>query len=162
MEIYKHLSGVAIDKDQASVLIVDVPDKPGIAGKIMQALADRNIVIDMIMQAFNPQVGVNSITFTVHQSDLKETIAALEELKKALGATQVMSDEDIAKVSIIGAGLAGQPGIAAKIFSIMGEHGINMKMISTSEMKLTIAVSRAQAEQAAQLIHDAFTLAGVN
>lgn len=158
MEIYRTVSGVAIDKDQASVAILNVPDKPGIAGTIMQALAAKNIVIDMIMQAFHPTMGKNSITFTVHQNDLDQTIAALNQIKSELGASEVLSDPDIAKVSLIGAGLAGQPGVAAKVFSILGTNGINIKMIATSEMKLTCVVGQADAEKAAQLIHDTFDL----
>jgi aspartate kinase len=158
MEIVRTVSGVAIDKDQARVAILDIPDQPGVAGKIMQALADKHIVIDMIMQAFHPTSGLSSITFTVHQSDVKDTIATLSELKDKLGASEVLSDPDIAKVSIIGAGLAGQPGIAAIVFSTLGEAGINMKMISTSEMKLTVVVAKGDAEKAAKLIHKAFEL----
>lgn len=158
MEIYRTVSGVAIDKEQARVAIMDVPDQPGIAGKIMQALADKHIVIDMIMQAFHPTMGLNNITFTVHLTDLDQTIESLEQLKEKLGAKEVMADPDIAKVSIVGAGLAGQPGIAARLFTTLGEAGVNIKMISTSEMKLTCVVSRADAENAARLIHKAFEL----
>ena len=156
MEIYRTISGVAIDKDQASVAIMDVPDRPGIAGTIMQALADKNIVIDMIMQAFHPTIGLNNIAFTVNAGDLDQTIQTLQGLKEKLGANDVVADADIAKVSVIGAGLAGQPGIAATLFSVLGSNKINIKMISTSEMKLTCVVARSQAEKAAELIHEAF------
>ncbi|HEY9788622.1 MAG TPA: aspartate kinase [Candidatus Obscuribacterales bacterium] len=158
VEIYRTISGVAIDTDQASVAIMDVPDKPGIAGQVMAALAKKNIVIDMIMQAFHPIVGHNNITFTVHKSDLDQTIAVLEELKSKLAAKDVVADPDCAKVSLIGAGMAGQPGIAAKLFSTLGEANINIKMIATSEMKITCVVAREHAEKAAKLIHDAFEL----
>ncbi len=158
MEIYRTVSGVAVDKEQASVAIVEVPDRPGIAAKIMRAVADQNIVIDMIMQAFHPKSGLNNITFTVARTDLKPTIAVLNQLKDELGATEVEADQDIAKVSLIGAGMVHQPGIAARLFSVLGEAGINIKMIATSEMKLTCVVSRAEADRAAQLIHDAFEL----
>jgi len=158
MEIYRTVSGVAIDKEQARVAIMDVPDRPGIAGKIMQALADNHIVIDMIMQAFHPTMGLNNITFTVHLTDLDQTIESLKQLKEELGAKEVLADPDIAKVSIVGAGLAGQPGIAARLFTTLGQAGVNIKMISTSEMKLTCVVSRADAENAARLIHRAFEL----
>lgn len=158
MEIYRTVSGVAVDRDQASVAIMDVPDQPGIAGKIMQAVADKNIVIDMIMQAFHPKLGLNNITFTVAQTDLDQTIAVLNQIKTELGASEVEADSDIAKVSLIGAGMVHQPGIAARLFTILGEKGINMKMIATSEMKLTCVVSRADADKAAQIIHEAFEL----
>jgi aspartate kinase len=158
MEIYRTVSGVAIDKDQAGVAILNVPDQPGIAGKIMKALADKNIVLDMIMQAFHPELGLNNITFTVHQTDLEQTIAILKSLKSELGAKEVLEDADIAKVSLIGAGMVGQPGIAARLFTILGENNINIKMIATSEMKLTCVVSRNDAEKTAQVIHKAFEL----
>ena len=158
MEIYRTVSGVAVDKDQARVAIMDVPDQPGVAGKIMRALADKNIVTDMIMQAVHPSLGLNNVTFTVHESDVEESVAVLKDLKGKLKAGEVLADADIAKVSLIGAGMVGQPGIAAKFFEILGESGINIKMIATSEMKLTCVVSRSDAQRAAKLIHDAFEL----
>ena len=161
MEIFRTVSGVAIDKDQSCVAILDVPDQPGIAGKITQALADQNIVIDMIMQSFHPSIGLNNITFTVNDADLDQTINSLRFVKEKLGAKDVIADADIAKVSLIGAGMAGQPQIAAKLFAVLGTAGINIKMISSSEMKITCVVSRDQAEAAAKLIHDAFELQGV-
>lgn len=156
VEIYRSISGVAIDKDQACVTIMDVPDKPGIAGQIMQALADNNIVIDMIMQAFHPTAGHNNITFTVHSTDLEQTITILEGIKGDMSAKEVVADPDIAKVSLIGAGLAGQSGIAATVFKAFGTAGINIKMIATSEMKLTCVVSSKDAERAGQIMHSAF------
>lgn len=156
VEIYRSISGVAIDKDQACVSIMDVPDKPGVAGQIMQAMADNNIVIDMIMQAFHPTAGHNNITFTVHRTDLQATIAILEALRTEIAAKEVVSDPDIAKVSLIGAGLAGQSGIAATIFKSFGAAGINIKMIATSEMKLTCVVSAGNADKAGKIMHAAF------
>ncbi|HEY9719676.1 MAG TPA: aspartate kinase [Trichormus sp.] len=161
MEIYRTVSGVAVDKDQASVAIMDVPDQPGIAGEVMQAVADKNIVIDMIMQAFHPTIGLNNITFTVASSDLDQTIDILEHLKTRLKAKQVVADPDIAKVSLIGAGMVGQPGVAAKLFTVLGKNSINIKMIASSEKKLTCVVSRNDAQRAAQLIHDAFELSSI-
>ncbi len=158
MEIYRAVSGIAIDKDQARVAIMDVPDQPGIAGKITSAVAEKNIVIDMIMQAFHPTIGLNNITFTVHQSDLDQTISVLHELKDKLGAKEVLQDSDIAKVSLIGAGMVAQPGIAARLFTVLGESGINIKMIATSEMKLTCVVGKGDAERAAQIMHKTFEL----
>ena len=156
MEIYRSISGVAVDKDQACVTIMGVPDKPGIAGQIMQSLADNNIVIDMIMQAFHQTAGHNNITFTVHSTDLDQTITLLESIKGDLDAASVIADQDIAKVSLIGAGLAGQSGIAATVFKAFGGAGINIKMIATSEMKLTCVVSGKDADKAAKLMHSSF------
>jgi aspartate kinase len=158
VEIYRAVSGVAVDKDQARVAIMDVPDQPGVAGKIARAMADKNIVIDMIMQAVHPSLGLNNVTFTVHETDLDETKKVLQDLKEKLNAGQVLADSDIAKVSLIGAGMVGQPGVAAKFFEVLGQANINIKMIGSSEMKLTCVVSKEQASEAARLIHDAFEL----
>lgn len=158
MEIFRSISGVAVDEDQCSVAIMDVPDQPGIAGKVTQALADQNIAIDMIMQSFHPSVGLNSMTFTVQDADLDQTIKILDELKTQLSAREVQADPDCAKVSLIGAGLCGQPWIPALLFSTLGKNSINIKMISSSEMKITCVVSRMQAQKAAKLIHEAFEL----
>ncbi len=161
MEIFRTVSGVAIDKDQACVAIMDVPDQPGIAARITQALCEENIVIDMIMQSFHPTIGLNNITFTVNDSDLDQTINSLSALKDELRAREVLADPDIAKVSLIGAGLVGQPTIPAKLFGVLGANGINIKMISSSEMKITCVVARQQADRAAALIHQAFELDAV-
>jgi aspartate kinase len=158
LEIYRTVSGVAIDREQVRCSIMDVPDVPGTAGKIMRALADKNIVIDMIMQAVHPSQGLNNVTFTVHESELDETIMTLHELKGKLSTGEVLFDNDIAKVSLIGASMVGQPGIAATLFEALGQEKINIKMITTSEMKLTCVVGRADALKAASLIHDAFGL----
>jgi aspartate kinase len=158
VEIYRTVSGVAVDKDTVRVSIMDVPDVPGIAGKIMRALADRNIVIDMIMQAVHPSIGLNNVTFTVNDSELEETLRVVESLKSKLKTGEVLYDKDIAKVSLIGASMVGQPGIAATLFESLGAANINIKMIATSEMKLTCVVSRDDAQRAAQIIHDAFEL----
>ena len=158
MELFRTISGVAVDEDQASVAIMDVPDQPGIAGKITQALADHNIAMDMIMQSFHPTIGHNSIAFTVNDADLDQTIKLLNGLKEELGAKEVVADPDSAKVSLIGAGLTGQPWIAARLFSTLGSNSINIKMIASTEMKITCVVARSQAQKAAKLIHEAFEL----
>lgn len=158
VEIYRSVSGVVVDEDQASVAIMDVPDQPGIAGKVTSALAEKSIAIDMIVQSFHPSIGLNSIAFTVHESDLKETIEVLEAIKTKIGAKSVAADAKCAKVSIIGAALAGQPKVAATLFSVLGEAKVNIKMISSSEMKISCIVDRAEAVKAAQLLHDAFEL----
>lgn len=158
VEIYRTVSGVAVDKNQASVAIMEVPDEPGIAGKILRSVSERNIVIDMIMQAFHASTGLNNITFTVHESDLAETIEVLTQLKTDIGASAVQADADIAKVSLIGANMVAQPGIAAQAFEVLGKAKINIKMIAASEMKLTCVVARQEADKAALLLHEAFEL----
>ena len=158
MELFRAISGVAVDEDQCSVAIMDVPDTPGIAGKITQALADENISMDMIMQSVHPTAGVNSMIFTVSDSDIDQTIKTLDAIRSQINAKEVLSDPDCAKVSLVGQGLCGQPWIPALLFNTLGKNGINIKMISSSEMKITCVVSRLKAQQAAKLLHDAFEL----
>ncbi len=158
MEIYRNVSGVTLDQDQASIAIIDIPDKAGVAGVIMTALAKRNIVADMIVQTGNSNSGLSTITLTINTADLLQTLSILEELKGQLGAKQIISDPDIAKVSLIGTGLTTQPEIAATLFTVLGKNHINIKMISKGERKLTCVLSRHDAEKAARLIHDAFEL----
>lgn len=162
MEIYRTVSGVAIDKDQARVAILEIPDQPGVAAQVMKALADKNVVIDMIVQSYHPADGLSTMAFTVNATDLDTTVSALNSIKDKLGAKEVLADPDIAKVSIIGAGMQSQPGVAAKMFSTLGAHGINIKMISTSEMTITCVVDKNSADKAAAYIHEAFELHNIN
>jgi aspartate kinase len=158
MEIYRAVSGVTVDRDQARLAILKVPDRPGIAGDIFGALAQRRVGVDMIIQAFHEGGLVNDITFTVKRSDLNTARAALEEAASRTGAEGVLADEDVAKVSIVGAGLMDQPDVAARMFSALGGAGINIKMISTSEIRISCAVSDKDAERAVRIVHDLFHL----
>jgi aspartate kinase len=158
MEIYRAVSGVTVDRDQARLAILKVPDRPGIAGEIFGALAQRRVGVDMIIQAFHEGGLVNDITFTVKRSDLNTARAALEEAASRTGAEGVLADEDVAKVSIVGAGLMDQPDVAARMFSALGGAGINIKMISTSEIRISCAVSDKEAERAVRIVHDLFHL----
>ena len=158
MEIYRAVSGVTVDRDQARLAILKVPDRPGIAGEIFGALAERRVGVDMIIQAFHEGGLVNDITFTVKRSDLNTARAALEEAASRTGAEGVLADEDVAKVSIVGAGLMDQPDVAARMFSALGGAGINIKMISTSEIRISCAVSDKDAERAVRIVHDLFHL----
>jgi aspartate kinase len=159
MEIGRAVSGVTIDRDQARLVILKVPDRPGIAGEIFGALAERGVNVDMIIQAFHEASVVNDITFTVKRSDLAAARAALDHVARNIGAEGVLADEDAAKVSIVGAGLMDQPDVAARMFSALGQAGINIKMISTSEIRISCVVSDQDAERAVRLVHDLFHLA---
>ena len=158
MEIYRPVSGVTLDRDQARLAILKVPARPGVAGEIFSALADRRVSVDMIIQAFHEDRSVNDITFTVKRGDLNTARAALEEAAARTGAEGVLADEDVAKVSIVGAGLMDQPDVAARMFSTLGEAGINIKMISTSEIRISCIVSDQDAGRAVRLVHDLFHL----
>lgn len=158
MEIYRQVSGVTLDRDQARLAILKVPDRPGVAGEIFGALAERRVSVDMIIQAFHEGGSVNDITFTVKRSDLASARAALEKAASRTGAEGVLADEDVAKVSIVGAGLMDQPDVAARMFSALGKAGINIKMISTSEIRISCAISDKDAERAVRVVHDLFHL----
>jgi len=158
MEIYRPVSGVTIDRDQARLAILKVPDRPGIAGEIFGALARHGVSVDMIIQAFHEDRSVNDITFTVKRSDLATARKALEEAASETGAESVLADEDVAKLSVVGAGLMDQPDIAARMFSALGRAGINIKMISTSEIRISCAISDNEAERAVKVVHDLFQL----
>jgi aspartate kinase len=158
MEIYRPVSGVTVDRDQARLAILKVPDRPGIAGEIFGALAEHRVSADMIIQAFHEDRSVNDITFTVKRSDLETARKALAEAAERTGAEAILADEDVAKVSIVGAGLMDQPDIAARMFAALGRAGINIKMISTSEIRISCAISDKDGESAVRIVHDLFQL----
>ena len=160
MEIYKPVAGVAADLSQARIVVCDVPDKPGVAAKLFSKLAKENISVDMIIQSYARKVSnTNDIAFTVDASDLPKTVEALEALKAEIGATgDVQVDENIAKVSIVGAGMIDRPGVASTMFETLAEQGINIRMISTSEIKISCLVDKDQAQRAVRALHTVFKL----
>ena len=160
MEIYKPVAGVAADLSQARIVVCDVPDKPGVAAKLFSKLAKENISVDMIIQSYARKISnTNDIAFTVDTADLNKTIEALEALRGEIGATgSIQVDENIAKVSIVGAGMIDRPGIASTMFETLGELGINIRMISTSEIKISCLVDKDQAQRAVKALHKVFEL----
>ena len=158
MEIYRPVSGVTVDRNQARLAILKVPDRPGVAGEVFGALARNQISVDMIIQAFHEDRSVNDITFTIKRDDLTAARAALEEVSAIIGAEAVLADEDVAKLSVVGASLMDQPDIAARMFSALGKAGINIKMISTSEIRISCAISDRDAQRAVKVVHDLFHL----
>ena len=159
MEIYKPVTGVAADSSQARIVICDVPDKPGVSAKIFSALAEQNISVDMIIQSYARQSNsTNDIAFTVSLDDVDKTMAILEPIAKELEASNVHVNDNIAKVSIVGAGMVDRPGIAAEMFQSLASAGINIKMISTSEIKISCLVDKDDAKAAIKHLHDAFQL----
>lgn len=158
MEIYRPVSGVTADRDQAQLAILKLPDKPGVAAEVFGALARHRINVDMIVQAFHEDRSVNDIAFTIKRNDLAAARAALEEVSARVGAEAVLADEEVAKVSIIGASLMDQPDTAARMFAALGKAGINIKMISTSEIRISCVVNDKDAERAVKVVHDLFHL----
>jgi aspartate kinase len=149
--------GVTHDLNVAKVAVLGVPDRPGIAFKVFSALADANIDVDMIVQSIrNSDKKINDIVFTVTKSDAAQTRDIMDKTVKDLGVLGVIVEEDVAKVSIVGAGMLGNPGIAAKMFGALAGAGINIEVISTSEISLSCLVRAERAKDAVNAIHGMF------
>ena len=159
MEIYKPVAGVAADLSQARIVVCDVPDVPGQVARIFSKLAEDNISVDMIIQSYARKIShTNDIAFTIDAADTDKTMAALDSLKKELACGEIQLNKDIAKVSIVGAGMIDRPGIASTMFETLAEQGINIKMISTSEIKISCLVEKEDAKKAVKALHDVFGL----
>lgn len=153
------IRGVSLERDQAKVRVGNVPDQPGFASRIFRAIADAGIIIDMIVQNTSED-GVTDISFTLHKNELvkaKHALAAAVE-GFAAGDTRVTSEEGVAKVSVVGIGMRSHSGVAADMFTALAEAQINIKMISTSEIKTAVIVAEADVENASRVVHDAFGL----
>jgi aspartate kinase len=153
------IRGVALDKSQAKVTIAGVPDRPGIAAKIFKAVADLNINIDVIVQNVSTE-GITDISFTVADTDAARAARALQPIVREIGAREVTHTTDIAKLSVVGIGMRSHPGVAAKMFHALAEHNVNIQMISTSEIKISVIIELKDAEKALRAVHDAFGLGG--
>ena len=159
IEYVKHVRGVVADKSQVRVVFSCVPDTPGIAAKLFRRLTEENISVDMILQSYaRRQNKSNDITFTLSEEDYKRAGDVLWKIREEIGAIEVHINEDIAKVSIVGAGMADQSGIAATMFEAIAGIGVNIKMIATSEIKISCLVSRGEADRCVQAICKAFDL----
>ena len=151
------IRGVAVDKKQAKVTVAHVPDKPGMASRIFRAVADANINVDVIVQNVS-EAGSTDITFTVGTDDLRKSLVALEKIAREVGASGVTAQDNIAKVSIIGVGMKSHPGIAAEMFESLAANHINIGMISTSEIKISVVIDLKDADKAAGVLHEKFEL----
>lgn len=152
------VSGVTYNKDEAKISVFRVPDKPGIASRIFSPLSHANITVDMIIQNISSD-GYTDLTFTVPKADFKKAIKIVEETAKEVGASSVKGDENISKVSIVGVGMRSHSGIASKMFQTLSQEGINIQMISTSEIKVSCVVEAKYTELAVRVLHEAFDLA---
>ncbi len=152
------VSGVAYDKNQSKITVVAVHDRPGIAAKLFNAIADANIIVDMIVQNVSSDGKATDISFTVPKTDSKKTLKITKGIVAELGAKGVNLREDIAKVSIVGVGMRTHSGVAAKMFGTLAKHGINIMMISTSEIKVSCVIDAKYTELAVRVLHDAFDL----
>jgi aspartate kinase len=151
------ISGIAFSRDEAKLTVVGVPDKPGIAYKILEPVSEANIEVDMIIQNVGAD-GCTDFTFTVHRNDFKKALTIVQETAKNLGAQEVQGDETIAKISLVGVGMRSHAGIASKMFGALAQEGINMLMISTSEIKVSVVVAEKYLELGVRVLHSAFEL----
>ena len=151
------ITGVAADKNTARVSVIGIEDKPGTAFKIFNLLARHNINVDIILQSVGRE-GTKDISFTVSQDDLKETLEVLEARKEALTIQEITHNEKVAKISIVGAGMLSNPGVAATMFEALCNSNININMISTSEIRITVLIDEKDADKALIAVHDGFGL----
>ena len=151
------VSGIACDVNLAKMAIIGVPDKPGIAAQVFTRIADAGINVDLIVQSIRKEQE-NDILFTVNKDDLPKTLSLLKAASDLIGAKEIYYDENVAKISIIGAGMANSPGVAAVMFKALAEKEINIEIISTSEIKVSCLIKKDKINLAAETVHDAFML----
>ena len=151
------VAGVAFNRDEAKVTILGVPDRPGIAYQILDPIAAANIEVDVIVQNVGNE-GLTDFSFTVHRNDLKKTLDILQEVRTHIGAREVIGDDKICKVGLVGVGMRSHVGVASKMFRALAEAGINIQMISTSEIKITVVIDEKYMELAVRELHKVFDL----
>ncbi|MDP6596588.1 MAG: aspartate kinase [Candidatus Poribacteria bacterium] len=151
------VSGVTSNTDQAKISLIGIEDKPGVAAKVFQAVAEQKINIDMIIQNIGHD-GTADLSFTVSEKDLSSTVDIIEKVRRQIKIATVETDSNISKVSVVGIGMVSHVGIAAKMFSALAIENINIQMISTSEIKISCVINQLQTEKAVQVVHDSFDL----
>jgi aspartate kinase len=149
------VSGVSYDKNEVKITILRVPDRPGLAAQVFGPIADAHIVVDMIIQNASAD-GTTDLTFTVPKADYKKALSIVEKTAPAIAARGVDVDTDIAKVSVVGVGMRTHAGVAAKMFRVLAEEGVNIEMISTSEIKISVVIAAKYTELAVRVLHEAF------
>jgi len=152
------VSGVTYNKNEAKIEVMGLPDIPGVAAKLFKPIADASIVVDMIIQTSSTEKGCADMAFTVPKTDFAKTLQIVKETIKEFGGKEVKSNEDIAKVSIVGAGMRSHSNVATQMFSALAKEGVNIQMISTSEIKISCIIDSKYTELAVRALHDAFEL----
>ena len=153
------ISGIAFNRDEAKLTILGVPDTPGVAYQLLGPVADANIEVDMIVQNIAPDGATTDFTFTVHRNEYNRALEILTQTANELGAREVSGDDKIVKVSLVGVGMRSHAGIASTMFKTLAQEGVNIRMISTSEIKISVVVDEKYLELAVRSLHDAFDLA---
>lgn len=151
------ISGIAQNRDEAQITVSGIPDHPGVAYRVLGPVADANIEVDMIVQNV-ARDGTTDLTFTVHRNDHERALEILRARQKDLGARDIAGDSAIAKVSLVGVGMRSHAGVAARMFDVLASEGINIRMISTSEIKISVVISEKYVELAVRALHEAFAL----
>ena len=151
------VSGAALTLDEARIAIEGVPDRPGVSMEIFSKIAEHNVAVDMIVQNVGRE-GRANLSFTVLQSDLRATLSALDQVGEVLGDAKITHDDQVSKVSVVGLGMADQPGVAQTMFRALAACDVNIQAITTSEIKISVLVSRDEAREALRIVHDAFKL----
>lgn len=157
MEVRNKVRGIAFDRDVAKITVVGVPDRPGVASAIFEPLARANLNVDTIVQNVSTQ-GVTDLTFTVTRKDLDRAVELLQPVTRSIGAKDLSTSSNLAKVSIVGAGMQTTPGYAARMFRALSERNINIELITTSEIRITCIINEANLQEAVQALHQAFEL----
>ncbi|WJW74734.1 aspartate kinase [Thiohalobacter sp. IOR34] len=152
------ISGIAFNRDEAKLTILGVPDQPGVAHKLLGPVAEANIEIDMIIQNVAPDGGTTDFTFTVHRNDYPRALEIVRQVAGEMGAREVSGDDRIVKISLVGVGMRSHAGIASEMFETLAREGINIRMISTSEIKISVVVDEKYLELGVRALHDAFQL----
>ncbi len=152
------VSGVTYDRNQSRIELVKIPDRPGVAARLFEALSDASIPVDMIIQTSSAEGPYANLAFTVSKADFPRALEITKGIAGELGASDVLYEEDVAKVSVVGLGMRSQPGVAFKMFKTLANEGINIKMISTSEIKISCVIDPKYTELAVRALHDAFGL----
>jgi aspartate kinase len=153
------IAGIAFAKDEAKLTILGVPDQPGVAHKILGPVSDANIEVDMIVQNIAADEKTTDFTFTVHRNDYPKALEILQRTAENLSAREVIGDQNIVKISLVGVGMRSHAGIASRMFGALAKEGINIRMISTSEIKISVVVDERYLELGVRALHDAFDLA---
>ena len=152
------IAGIAADRNEARVTITGVPDQPGTVASVIGPLAKAGIQVDMIVHAATPDTGSSDLTFTVPRASLAQAMAAIEGFKENVGYDRLVTDDSVAKVSIVGVGIRSNPELAAKMFDVLAERQINLLAVSSSEIKVSALIAEDQLDLAVRVLHSAFGL----
>jgi len=152
------ISGIAFNRDEAKLTVLGVPDTPGVAHQLLGPIAAANIEVDMIIQNVAPDGATTDFTFTVHRNDYSKALDILNKTATVLGAREVLGDNSIVKISLVGVGMRSHAGIASTMFETLAKEGVNIRMISTSEIKVSVVVDEKYLELGVRALHEAFKL----